>query len=103
FPRSSAILHWRVRGFDESDKGAVGSVIFLNTRSDGLFRDRDTVSIDGKVPPDLKPAPNDDNEVKMRLDATKIQGARAILNDQHLTVRPWLAQDNHIVVADFLY
>ena len=39
----------------------------------------------------------------MRLDATKVQGARAILNDQQLTVRTWVAQDNHIVVADFLY
>jgi len=103
FPRSSAILDWRVRSLGESDKGPAGSVIFLNTRTGDLFRDRDSVSIDGNAPPELKPGPNGGAEVKMRLNATKVQGARAILNDQQLTVRTWLAEDNHIVVADFLY
>jgi pimeloyl-ACP methyl ester carboxylesterase len=103
FPRSSAILHWRVRGLAESDKGAAASVIVLNTGGDALYRGRDTVLIDDKVPPDLQPGPNDENEVKTQVDATDVRGARATLNDQQLTVRTWLARDNHIVVADFLY
>jgi pimeloyl-ACP methyl ester carboxylesterase len=103
FPRSTAILHLRLRDFDAADKGATGSVLVLDTRSDALYRDRDTVLIDDLVPPALKPGPNDENAVTMRIDTQQTRAARVVLNKQQLTARTWLAQENHLVRAVFHY
>jgi hypothetical protein len=103
FPRSTAILHLRLRGFDAANKGTVGSVFVLDTRGDALYRDRDTVLIDDVVPPALKAGPNDENEVTMRIDTKQTRAAPVVLNKQQLTARTWLAQENHLVLAVFHY
>jgi hypothetical protein len=103
FPRSNAILHLRLRGFDAANKGTAGSVFVLDTRGDALYRDRDTVLIDDVVPPALKPGPNDENEVTMQIDTKQTRAARVILNEQQLTARTWLAEENHLVLVVFHY
>jgi hypothetical protein len=78
-----------------------GSIITVVRRNGNLARDRDTVLVDKQVPPDLKGSPPQDNEAKLHLDATETRTARVILNSEQLAVQTWLAQDNHVVVAEF--
>jgi pimeloyl-ACP methyl ester carboxylesterase len=103
FPRSSAILNLRPRSFAQADKGAAGSAITVVRRNGNLARDRDRVLIDGRVPPALGGSPPAENEVSLNLDADAARAVPVVVNDEQLAVRTWLAQDNHIVVAEFHY
>ena len=64
---------------------------------------RHVALIDDVMPAAVKPGPNDENEVKMRIDAQQTRAAHVVLNKQQLTARTWLAQENHLVLAVFHY
>lgn len=104
FPRSSAVLHLRPRGFArDGDAQAPGAVVTVVRRNGNLARDRDTVLVDGQVPPGLQGSPPQGNEATICLDAQGKRPAPVVVNGERLAVQTWPARDSHVVVAEVYY
>ena len=101
FPRSSAILHLCPRHFAQAgDAQPPGAVVTVVRRNGNLARDRDTVLVDGQVPPALQGSPPQDNETTLRLNAQDKRPVLVIVNSERVTVQTWQTRDNHIVAAE---
>lgn len=101
FPRSSAVLHLRPWGLvGGGDAQATGAVVRVVRRNGNLARDRDTVLVNGQMPPDLQGSPPQGNEATIRLDAQVKRAAPVVVNGERLAVQTWPARDNHVVVVE---
>jgi pimeloyl-ACP methyl ester carboxylesterase len=102
FPRSSALLHLRLRLLGDRDKGS-GSLVTLTRPRGYLGHGRDTFLIDGKVPPGVNEGVPGTSEAKQRFEPGPLRPIRVELNKESLTVLTYPQEAGHIVIAEFHY
>lgn len=102
FPRSSSLVHMRPARFAAADKDAAAVVTM--TRPRGYFGvGRDRMSLDGAAPPGIPPGVPGVSASTLRLKDAAPRSIAAEFNGERIVVRPWPANENRIVFAEFHY
>jgi len=100
FPRSSDVIHLRPGVFAEGDAEA-GSVVIMS-RPRGYFgHGRDTFTLDGQIPEDVREGLPVDSTSKLKLEPALRRSVVAVFGFESITVQSWSAQENHLVIAEF--
>ena len=103
FPRSSSVVHMRAAIM--SDPEFNGSALITMTRPRGYFGlGRDSISLDGKSPPDgIPPGVPGMSSAKVKLPPGPQRTVVAEFNGERIAVRSWLSGEGHLVFAEFHY
>jgi triacylglycerol lipase len=102
FPRSSAVVHFRpqVLGKDDVDAGAV---VYLS-RPRGYFgAGRDTILLDGALPPGIPPGVPTVSSARLAFSAEPQRSVVGRFNDEQIAALTWPRQDNHVSVIELTY
>ena len=102
FPRSSDVVNLRPQQFGKTDKDAE-AVVYMS-RPRGYFGiGRDTIALDGVIPPEITPGVPNVSSAKRSYAAEPQRTVMAVFNDEKIPVRTWPTKDNHVSVAEFTY
>ncbi len=102
FLRSSNIVYLSPADFAKGD-ATDGSVVMM-IRPRGYFGyGRDTILLDGKVPPGINAGVPYINVGKIVLPAGPLRPVPARFNDEMITMQNWPAKDNNLEIAEFHY
>ena len=99
FPRSSNIVNLRPERIAEADKNA--KAIVMLTRPRGyLDAARDTMRLDGQVPPGLPPSGAGLSISKLLLKDDAPRAVTAEFNGERIAGRVWSAAQGHVVLLE---
>jgi pimeloyl-ACP methyl ester carboxylesterase len=99
FPRSSSIVNLRPERIADADKNAEAIVIL--TRPRGYFdAERDTMRLDGKMPPGLLPSGAGLSVSKLLLQDDAPRAVTAEFNGERIAGRIWSAAQGHVVLLE---
>lgn len=101
FPRSSEVVHLRpARPLTEADRAAGGVLLF--TRPRGYFGvPRDTLLLDGRLPPEVPRGVARGATATLRLPAAELgRPVAALFNEERIVARAWPSAENRIAVAE---
>lgn len=101
FPRSSEVVHLRpARPLTEADRAAGGVLLF--TRPRGYFGvPRDTLLLDGRLPPEVPRGVARGATATLRLPAAELgRPVPALFNEERIVARAWPSAENRIAVAE---
>ncbi len=102
FPRSSSIIHFRLRPVDPKLKEA-GAVVTMVRPRGYLGHGKDTFTIDGKVPDGVNPGVPGTDSATVVFPAAPSHAVPVVLNQERMTVRTYPLAEGHIVLAEFHY
>ncbi len=104
FPRSSDVVHLRpARPLTEADRAAGGVLLF--TRPRGYFGvPRDTLLLDGRLPPEVPRGVARGATATLRLPAAELgRPVPALFNEERIVARAWPSAENRIAVAELTW
>jgi hypothetical protein len=94
------VIHLRPGVFAEGDAEA-GSVVIMS-RPRGYFgHGRDTFTLDGQIPEDVREGLPVDSTSKLKLEPALRRSVVAVFGFETITVQSWSARENHLVIAEF--
>lgn len=102
FPRSSGVVHLRLRPEDPADAGS-GSVVVLSRPRGYLGHGRDTFLVDDVTPGGVVRGVPTSDSAMTRFPPGPVRPVRVVLNNEALTVLTHPFTAGHIVIAEFQY
>lgn len=99
FPRSSDLVQLQLERMADADLDA-GALVTL-TRPRGYFdRERDTIRLDGQLPPGVPASGAGVASSKLKLTKPELRTITAEFNGERLSGQTWPAADKHVVVLE---
>lgn len=103
FARSSAVLNLRSAQFAKGEREA-GVPLVILTRPRGYFGlERDTVLLDGTVPPGITPGIPNVSSAKRSFPGEGQRTVTALFNAETIAARTWPASENRLSVIELTY